>query len=1250
MAIELEGLEFKVEGLSGTSTKGLEDLTNALSGLKSALPTKAKIFGVATGISQLSNAFAQLSTHTKTMGRFAAAMGNLRQARVSPGLVKNLESLATSAAKFADLSDEAITKIERLSAALKGLRGVGRISLAVPRSAVAEQNPAAALAETGNMASRTVSNVRAFFANIEEGAKRAAGAVSKVAKGFGKIGSTVFALPKFFTGEFASGITTAVKKVGELFAGLKRIAMYRLMRTAIKLFTQGLSEGLKNVYAYSQLVGTSFASNMDLIATNALYAKNSLGAMAAPLLNAIAPAVDYVTDKFVELFNVVNMFIARLTGAETATIAKKAATTWGDATEDAAGRGRQAVEELKRTILGFDELNVLQDNKDKGSGSGSGSGGGADVSSMFEQVPIESSISEFADRLKEAFQNGSWTEVGQIIGNKFNEIVEDVPWGTIGSKIGNGIDAAIQIVYSTLTSANFVALGEKFATLFNATILQIDFEVLGELMVKRFTIIGDLLIGAITKVNWGMVASKASDYVIGIFKELASWIQSVNWSELTLAIFDGLINAVKGVKFGEITATIVEFWGSALGAISSIGVTILNLIKEGICGAIVGIGTWIGTNIIDPFVNAFKSDDVSLLDAGKMVFENIKNGIVGAVTGIATWVYEKVWLPFWNGFKSAFGFSGDTSNSKTLLDMGADIIKAIMKGITDWIAGISTWLSTNVVTPLTTAWNEFWKDPLGFAVDFIANLTGWDKDKSFSDNITGMVSSFANWVKEGGFSGTITGMISSFKEWVKGTKFGDTVTGMISSFGEWVKGTKFGNTVTGMISSFKEWAKGTNFKDTVSGMVSSFTDWVKGSAFGNTVGGMISSFKEWAKGTAFGETIDGMVSVFGKWDKEKTFAENVTGMVSSFKSWAKDKDFGNTVSGMVSSFKSWIKDGAFSGTITGMISSFAGWIKEKGFIGTIGSMISSFASWTKDAKYSSTLTGMISSFAGWIKATGFITTITGMISSFGSWAKGTGFSSTIGSMVSSFTSWVRGKGFANTIGSMVSSFASWAKEKGFGTTISDMVASFKSWSKGKDFGNTVTNMIAKFKKWSKGGTFSSNVDNMIAKFQDWTKGGKFSSIINNMIAKLVSISMSGLSSSDKEIELTGRINDLKVDTSAGYTVHIQKALGGAYYSGNWHNIPQYASGGIPSHGTMFVAGEAGAEAVANINGRTEVLNASQLASAIHAAVLSAMQQANGSQSPMLNVTVRTEDNEVLARAVAKGQRSLDARLNPTAAY
>lgn len=89
-----------------------------------------------------------------------------------------------------------------------------------------------------------------------------------------------------------------------------------------------------------------------------------------------------------------------------------------------------------------------------------------------------------------------------------------------------------------------------------------------------------------------------------------------------------------------------------------------------------------------------------------------------------------------------------------------------------------------------------------------------------------------------------------------------------------------------------------------------------------------------------------------------------------------------------------------------------------------------------------------------------------------------------------------------------------------------------------------------------------------------------------------------------------------------------KASGGAFYSGSWHNIQQYANGGSPSHGSVFVAGEAGSELVGHINGRTEVLNQSQLASVMYNAVLSAMSKVGGQS---IDVHVHSDEGVIIDR-------------------
>jgi len=54
------------------------------------------------------------------------------------------------------------------------------------------------------------------------------------------------------------------------------------------------------------------------------------------------------------------------------------------------------------------------------------------------------------------------------------------------------------------------------------------------------------------------------------------------------------------------------------------------------------------------------------------------------------------------------------------------------------------------------------------------------------------------------------------------------------------------------------------------------------------------------------------------------------------------------------------------------------------------------------------------------------------------------------------------------------------------------------------------------------------------------------------------------------------------------------------------SVPHYAAGTTRARGTVFVAGEAGPEIMGHINGRTEILNKSQLAQTMYAAVYGGM--------------------------------------------
>lgn len=118
------------------------------------------------------------------------------------------------------------------------------------------------------------------------------------------------------------------------------------------------------------------------------------------------------------------------------------------------------------------------------------------------------------------------------------------------------------------------------------------------------------------------------------------------------------------------------------------------------------------------------------------------------------------------------------------------------------------------------------------------------------------------------------------------------------------------------------------------------------------------------------------------------------------------------------------------------------------------------------------------------------------------------------------------------------------------------------------------------------------------------------------------------------------------DAGQPYSISYGKfSKGGAFYGGSWHDIPQAASGG-KFHGTMFWAGENGPEVVGHAGGRSEVLNRSQLASTMYAAVSSAlsgiqMRVTGMGTAPMTGAGDDGMSEDVLYRAMLRALNDSD---------
>lgn len=307
----------------------------------------------------------------------------------------------------------------------------------------------------------TMSNAKLGSAYKEAGALGGTGSDSERASGTGegsggngsaKRMSSLLSSLKESKKEFKS----AGQAANEFYNSLKRIAMYRMLRTALKLIASGVKEGVNNIYQFSKAGGDFgvFAQSMDTIATSFQYLKNSVGAAISPIINALAPAIDWLIDKFVALLNVINQVIAILTGAGSWNKALKYPKEYAAAAGSATGK----VKELQKTILGFDEINKLNGQNNTGAGGGAG---GLDYSKMFENVDFNKRLQDLIGKMKINFNDVlfKWDNLtpediakkaiaglSAFLGGAAGFIIGGVPGAVVGTLIGGTMGLVIDSI------------------------------------------------------------------------------------------------------------------------------------------------------------------------------------------------------------------------------------------------------------------------------------------------------------------------------------------------------------------------------------------------------------------------------------------------------------------------------------------------------------------------------------------------------------------------------------------------------------------------------------------------------------------------------------------------------------------------------------------------------------------------------------------------------------------------------------
>lgn len=648
-------LELQITSSSDKAVKGLTDLTTALTSLKNNVKGGLGLKGVTDQINKLGMAIKLFPNLNKLeqLRDILASIKGIGNIDISKGIK---EEAPTSQESGGDITSST-SDIEQIKEATDGLdasvseatQDMEELQTATSNFDVNEFINANSQIDllTDKLNILKIKLEEAFSKGDTEKVNRYALQIKNVQKQIENLKK-----PLKDTGKEATKTATGFSKIVKSFG---RIAFYRLVRSIIKEITAAFKEGINNLYQFSKETDGSFAQSMDKIATAILSIRNGLGVALAPFIEAIAPLIERIGDKFLEFGNTISKVGAIMNGKGTYTKAVKSMKEYADATEKA-----------KSAAQGFDMLNIAGKTT-------------PDTSSMFETVELKEDTEDTAT----AFGN-ILKDVKEIIGELVTTlmpiirdiagalmpIIQDLLGNTLGfikqimpslqqilGKVGEIIVALLdklRPVLDQLTNSGTSQILDDIMNIVNVILdvlmplLDTIFELLepiGDIISAIMSLIASIIhsvvetIAPVIKEIWNVLEpivkvvvdslKPALEMIAGIIQFIGAVIETVtSLFEGFMVLFSGDAEKIKN-KWDEIGEHLTEVWSNVWKTIKKVFVTIINGIITGfeslvnliikainkITGGLSSAWTWMGIPAI-PQINEVSWNRLSYATGG----------------------------------------------------------------------------------------------------------------------------------------------------------------------------------------------------------------------------------------------------------------------------------------------------------------------------------------------------------------------------------------------------------------------------------------------------------------------------------------------------------------------------------------------------------------------------------------------------------------------------------------------------------
>lgn len=337
--------------------------------------------------------------------------------------------------------------------------------------------------------------------NLTSASKKASKAIFNMLTGI----PSMVSLAKSAFGGLASSISSLGSRLLSIFS-------YQILRQIVRRIIKEFTQGIADLEVYSSRFGNTMQSMKDSFKNLG----NSIVTAVAPIIQALAPVLNWLLGAITKVFNTISMFTGALfTNAKTVTVADTSFSGYGKKVEKvgkATKKAKKDTNDMMKALAKFDKLDVLKKDKKKADiGGGVASAVPANPAmKMFKDVKVPDGILRLTERIKKTFE--PLIDFFKEVGNSF-------------------LTSFVNPVISHFQD-NFLP---RFANNFSKFMSEFNFKPLENALDNVFKALAPLTNLAMDGLNWGlenviypMLKWTGEAYMPAILNMIAAAIRAIN--------------------------------------------------------------------------------------------------------------------------------------------------------------------------------------------------------------------------------------------------------------------------------------------------------------------------------------------------------------------------------------------------------------------------------------------------------------------------------------------------------------------------------------------------------------------------------------------------------------------------------------------------------------------------------------------------------------------------------------------------